>query len=286
MDAFDDRDSSAIDLDGQAMNDHWDNHARQWEHVGPPLRPGPVDVLHVESLLEEMVISQALLLGVTPELASMRWPRGTMLAAVDHNPEMVAHIWPHNMIPVPAVAVLGEWQRLPFRDNSIDVVLGDGCYTLLVGSRSYEALSREVSRVLRPDGRFIMRFFVRPEQPESLAIILDDLRHNRIGNFHVFKWRLAMALHRSFASGVAVADVWKEWKATGINADVLVRELDWSRSAIETMDVYRASDARYSFATLKELRASLAPYFCEVSCCFPSYELGDRCPTFLLVPKC
>ncbi len=124
---------------------------------------------------------------------------------------------------------------------SVDVVLGDGCYTLLVGSRSYGVLSREVSRVFRPDGRFIMRFFVRPERPESLADILNDLRHGRIGNFHVFKWRLAMALHRSFASGVAVADVWKAWKATGINTDTLVRDLGWSRSAIDTMDVYRAS---------------------------------------------
>jgi len=267
------------------MSDHWDQHARQWEHIGPPLRPGPMDVAHVERLLGEIDISQAVLLGVTPELARLRWPKGARLAAVDRNPGMVANIWPHDMVSVPAVTVLGEWQRLPFGNNSVDVVLGDGCYTLLVGSRGYDALSREVNRVLRPDGHFIMRFFVRPERPESPANVLDDLRHSRIGNFHIFKWRLAMALHESFVSGVAVADVWKMWKTAGVDADALVRDLGWSRSAIDTIDVYRASDARYSFATVKELRAALAPYFREVSCHFPNYELGDRCPIFLLAPK-
>lgn len=267
------------------MNDHWDHHARQWKHIGPPLRPDSVDIAHVERLLEKVAISQAVLLGVTPELASMRWPSGTKLAAVDRNPGMVAHIWPRETVSVPAVAVLGEWERLPIGTNSIDVVVGDGCYTLLVGSRSYEALSLEVSRVLRPDGRFIMRFFVRPERPESPSNILNDLRCGRIGNFHIFKWRLAMAMHESFISGVAVADVWKLWKAAEIDADTLSRELGWSRSSIETIEVYRSSDARYSFATVEELRAVLAPYFREVSCYFPNYELGDRCPIFLLAPR-
>lgn len=267
------------------MNDHWDYHARQWENVGPPLRPDPLDVAYVERLLQKVSISQAVLLGVTPELANMRWPRGTQLAAVDRNAGMVKYIWPRERVLIPAVAVLGEWERLPFGTSSVDVVVGDGCYTLLVGEKQYGKLTREVGRVLRPNGQFIMRFFVRPDTPEPLENIFADLRCKRIGNFHILKWRIAMALHGSFMSGVAVADVWKTWKAEGIDVDMLVRDLGWSRSSIETIDAYRSSDARYSFATIGELRDALAPYFHEVSCYFPKYELGDRCPIFLLTPK-
>lgn len=267
------------------MNDHWDDHARQWENVGPPLRPDPLDVAYVERLLKKLTISQAVLLGVTPELAKMRWPSGAQLTAVDRNVGMVKHIWPHERISIPAIAVLGTWEQLPFRTNSVDVVVGDGCYTLLVGKKNYGELSREVGRVLNPNGRFIMRFFLRPDTPELIEDVFADLRGKRIRNFHVLKWRIAMALHGSFGSGVAVEDVWKAWKAADVDVDALVGDLGWSRSSIETIDVYRFSAARYSFATIGELRDALAPYFHEVSCYYPSYELGDRCPTFLLAPR-
>ena len=268
------------------MADHWGIHSRQWANIGTPLRPSVKDIAYIERLLSEVnrTSTNSVLLGVTPEIACLNWPTNTNLVAVDHNPEMIARVWPHKMVSVPAMAALGDWMQLPLKDASVDVVVGDGCYTLLVGREKYGALSREVRRVLKSNGQLIMRFFVRPDTSEKIESVLDDLRNGKIGNFHVFKWRLAMALHGSFESGVAVAEVWKAWQAAGIDVNLLAHVVGWSRSVIETINAYRESHARYSFPTLSELRAALAPYFRVVSCHYPDYELGERCPTLLLEP--
>ena len=67
--------------------DHWNQHAQQWQFVGPPLRPTREDVDLFVRLVDEGLPRarglppRAALLGVTPELATMPWPEGTRLAA-------------------------------------------------------------------------------------------------------------------------------------------------------------------------------------------------------------
>lgn len=271
--------------------DHWSRHARQWRHVGPPLRPVPEDVALFERLVAGAVGEggarglRAALLGVTPELAGMRWPRGTRLVAFDRCPGMLAEVWPGAALGRgghAAHAVRADWLALPAADASLDAVVGDGCYTLLDAPRGYRALGREVARALAPGGCFAMRFFVRPERPEPVDAVFADLRAGRIGSFHAFKWRLAMALHGSLAEGVAVADVWAAWAAREGDADALAARLGWPAAEVRTIDAYRDAPARYTFPTLAEARAALAEHFVERACHAGGYELGDRCPTLLM----
>lgn len=76
--------------------DHWNEHARRWQHFGPPLRPLPIDVGVIEALAAQHAQSisdaglTAVLLGVTPELAAMRWPEKTRLLGIDRCPDMIA----------------------------------------------------------------------------------------------------------------------------------------------------------------------------------------------------
>ena len=64
--------------------DHWNDHARRWQHFGPPLRPLPIDVAVVENLAEQRpspfpgTVCRPFC-GVTPELAAMQWPERTRL---------------------------------------------------------------------------------------------------------------------------------------------------------------------------------------------------------------
>jgi SAM-dependent methyltransferase len=275
----------------EAARDHWNDHARQWQHVGPPLRPAPADVRLTEALAAEVPRAgkreplQAILLGVTPELACMRWPRGTRLLAVDRNMGMIEGVWPRDRLTLPASVVGGDWRELPMSDATAHLVVGDGCYNAMDSPEGYQALSAEVRRVLRPAGRFIMRFFVRPEQAESTEAVFTDLRNGRIGNFHVFKWRLAMSLHGSLDVGVRVGDVWEAWNAEGLEVEILSQRLNWPRAVIATIDAYRGVDTRYTFPTLEEVRASLADYFVELACHVPDYEIGERCPTLLMAPR-
>lgn len=270
-----------------SRQDHWKDHARQWGYVGPPLRPCAEDI----RLARELVGAggadtggrrHAILLGVTPELVSMDWPRGTRLTAVDRCMEMIRGVFPREGLSVPAWAVCGDWLNLPLPDEGADWVVGDGCYTLLDGPARYRELGREVHRILRPGGRYLARMFLRPDSPEPAAAVFDDLEAGRIGNFHVFKWRLAMALHDGAGSGVRVDTIWERWRQAGIDPGELARDTGWPEAEILTIEAYQGSKACYTYPTLDEARAALSVRFRELACRFPGYELGERCPTLLL----
>lgn len=269
--------------------DHWNEHARQWDKVGPPLRPCAEDIRLAQALLgvgEDTAGRRrhAVLLGVTPEVAAMDWPAGTRLTAVDRSMGMISGVFPGRSLPGPAHAVRGDWLGLPLADASADWVAGDGCYTLLDGPRAYRALNREVRRVLRPGGRYLARLFLRPDEPEPVARVFDELQAGRIGSFHVFKWRLAMALHDG-PGGVRVGEIFEHWRRAGIAPRDLAGRTGWPEAEIRTIEVYRDGKARYTYPTLGEARSALSADFRELACRFPAYELGERCPTLLLAPR-
>jgi SAM-dependent methyltransferase len=264
----------------------WSALARRWRLLGPPLRPAPEDVQVSLALVQRWApprSPRALLLGVTPELATMAWPEGTRLWALERNPDMIASVLPTARLPAGAEAVGGDWRAMPFADGSFDIVLGDGCFTTLRFPEDHRVVAAEVRRVLAAGGLLIIRLFVAPEEREPLAAVGDDLWGGRIGNLHVLKWRIAMAIHED--GGVRLGDIWNAYRAVVPDPSRLVRELDWSEETTGTIEVYRDSDARYAFPTLAAMRGLLGGDFAEVACHTPSYELGSCCPTLALRPR-
>lgn len=269
-----------------AQPDHWNQHARQWSLIGTPLRPAAEDILLLENEIRDwcactaVSTPRALLCGVTPEVARMRWPDGTRLVAVDHSRPMIAGVWPDD---APGSAVCGNWLRLPLADASRHLLIGDGCYSLLVGRAQYAAFAAELRRVARDDALLAMRYFVRPEIAETIARVSDDLWQRRIGNFHVFKWRLAMALHGTLEQGVRLGDVWDAWHDAVPDPEKLAAHLGWSPAVINTINNYRNVDTRYSFPTLAEIRTCSGAFSIRMMH-VPAYELGERCPTLIMRP--
>jgi len=258
--------------------DHWHKHAHQWQHVGPPLRPCDKDIQYLEqavSARSEAV--HALLLGVTPEIAAMRWPPRTRLTATDRNLGMIRTIWPGTQAPKKGVAC-ADWLRLPFADGTFDMVVGDGCFTLFSYPEDYRALAASIRRVLKQSGLFCMRYFLRPDTPEDIEQVFDDLHNGDIGNFHVLKWRLAQALHGGIEQGVRLANVWDTWHRQGLDVDTLAREQGWTPESILTINAYRGVDTYYTFPTLREIRAVMDDWFAETGIYYGNYELGERCP--------
>lgn len=264
----------------------WNRHSFQWQKVGSPLRPCGQDVELLRRAVAEKcgnrgwVWPRALLLGVTPEIATMPWPEGTRLLALDCHRGMIAGVWPRDQSMDSAVAC-ADWTRMPIREGRCEVVVSDCCYSSLDYPNGYSALTLELHRVLKTDGLFAMRAFVRPDRSEPLEAVFNDLVCGRIGNFHVLKWRLAMGLHGDLTAGVRLADIWNAWNEAVPEPDVLASRLGWPMDIIRTIDAYRALESRYTFPTLEELRRTLSARFSEATCVFPAYELGDRCPTMV-----
>lgn len=246
--------------------DHWDKHAGQWQRIGSPLRPCPEDV----ALLSQAVAGagpEGLLLGVTPELAAI----GT-ITALDHNPAMIGTL-------AVGHTVHGEWLDMPFPDARFDFALGDGSPNMLAYPHGYTALFQQLARVLKPGARVAFRLFAAPEEGESLATLQAEAMAGRIGSFHAFKWRLAMALVRAAGdANIAVARIHAAFQQHFPDRAALAQATGWAPESIQTIDVYAGSDVVYNFPTLSQMRAVSAPYLRECGVAYGSYELAERCP--------
>ena len=264
----------------------WEQQWSWWHRIAPPLRPAAQDIDILVRLVTQWCATRrcerpaALLLGVTPEIASMRWPRGTRLIAVDRSQGMIEHIWPGNAFEG-AQVLPGEWGALPVETGSCDIITGDGCFSQLAYPQGYDDLATELSRVLRRRGLFAMRAFVRPEPSESVQELLSEMRAGKIRSFHAFKWRLNMALQPDTVTGVRLNDIWTVFMELFGDPMALAAQLNWPFADVETIHAYRNMDARYTYPTLAELRGALSARFTEIACEFPDYEMGERCPTLL-----
>ncbi len=268
---------------------HWRSFATQWNLLGSPLRPCAEDIRIVEEMLadEPEVFAaeekkRVWLLGVTPEIAAMRWPHDVELVAVDRVQAMIDGLWPGDTRS--RQAICADWLHAPFPDQSFDLVIGDGCLTHVAFPDGLSRLLVSVHRCLRRDGYLMLRLFCRPDAPEAPDAVISALRSGQIESIHAFKWRLLMSLQGiTNAQDVSVDDAWKVWSAARIDAHKLAEALGWSPAQVGTMEFYRASPARYNFmrfdATIEHLQRA---GFDLVAMRIGDYELGERCPHALL----
>jgi hypothetical protein len=97
----------------------WQAAPKQWKHFGPPLRPCRQDIEIMETAVAQWRAEtcaeqcNALLCGVTPEIASMGWPDGTRLWAVEKSRAMIDEVWPAAG-PDCRQAMQADWMSLPF----------------------------------------------------------------------------------------------------------------------------------------------------------------------------
>jgi SAM-dependent methyltransferase len=267
---------------------HWNEYARRWQLIGPPLRPGRVDVEHVSRsvschrTLREASCRDpepALLLGVTPELASISWQPPFELLAVDKSEGMLAAVWPGDSQS--RRAKLGDWLELSLPPASVGLVMGDGVFSLLQYPDDYRRLAENVALVLRAGGLFALRAFTRVEPAESIADVFGKLYAGGIGSFHAFKWRLAMALQGDATRGVDLASIWECFRAHVASNSELAQQTGFPEQEIESIDSYRGVAERYSYSTASELVSLLAPKLDLLEQWLPTYELGERCPHLL-----
>jgi hypothetical protein len=265
---------------------HWNAYSARWKLVGQPLRPGPADIAYLRAsvarlwspraAVEAAEREPALLLGVTPEIASIDWLPPVELLAVDKSVGMVRAVWPGDTST--RRAEVGDWLELQAPGAGFALVVGDGVFSIFDYPTGYARLGRALAGLTRPGGLLSMRLFCRPEPCEHPNDVFSALDSGSIGNFHIFKWRLAMALQGDATRGVRLADVWDSFRARVPDIAELARRHGWSEPEARTIESYRDVTDRYSFSTQPEVVTALASNFEHVETWTPDYELGERCP--------
>jgi len=258
----------------------WEDVAYRWNEYESPLRPHPQDIQILRDILAKhhFVKANVFLCGVTPEIAAMDWPFPVELVAMDQAERMVQLVWP---VDVPGVrrAVVGNWLESGLPAHSQDIVIGDGGFVFFDYPAGQRQLLNAMHNLLRPGGLFVYRHYAQLHQPEPLSHVLDEMRAGRIGNFHIFKWRVAMAMQTSSAAGVVQDDIWQVIVSAGLDKARLPRT-GWSAGAINTIHFYRGKTSRLYFPTRDEFASLMKECFAEIRHILPSYELGERCPVF------
>lgn len=267
----------------------WNDVAAHWDDWRTPLRPVPEDLALFGTLLASWNRGRrpgrcrVFMCGVTPEIATMPWPFPVELTAMDQAESMVRLVWPGD-IPGVRRGLVGNWLESGMATASQEVVIGDGGFVFFAYPDAERALLAGMRRIIAPGGLFAYRHYAGVTPREGVDEVLAAARAGGIGNFHVFKWRLAMALQENGAVGVRQDDIWAAWSGARIDASRLPQP-GWSPRDVGTIEFYRGKQARLYFPTLDEFVALLEERFRDVEVRFPSYELGERCPVIAARPR-
>ena len=267
---------------------YWDSLAESYRSLGSPFRPISEDVRIYEKAVADWAAErprgavQGLVLGSTPALAGLGWPTGTQLISVDNSFSMVRSVWPAaDRRP----GICGSWTDLPLRDHSIDVAVGDGSLNCVRHPEPVETVCRSLSRALSPDGLFLLRTYVRPEEPESVEQVFEDMFRGAIPSLTHFKLRLFLAMPQDRRSGAALEDFYELWLEHVIDPACIAQATGWPLEDIQTLSAYRQSSTVHTFPTLAEFRGLLHRHFDECAIVTPNYLLGEHCPIFVLRPR-
>ena len=256
---------------------HWEEFHHRWARIRPPLRPNAEIVAAFNAALTGHA-ARVLLLGVTRELADL----GRELIAVDRSAGMIEHVWPGDSPR--RRAQQGDWLDLKFPKSHFTAVIGDGSLSTLPYPAGHRALYAQLEHLLKPGGRFVVRTFATPEEGDTVDTVADRVRAARIGNFHAFKWQLAMAIvSGSGEANIAVATILEVFNRVFPDRKALAAATGWALEDIDTIDVYQGSPDAYSFATLSQLRAVVPKSFARVEVVAAgTYPLAERCPFMVM----
>lgn len=266
----------------------WQGHSGQWARVGSPLRPSRDDGRLMLELLSPIfarapVGCDIAVLGVTPEVVQLDWPLATRIEAFDSSASMLARVWTPNE-RISSRARLAHWQALPVPAARFDAIVGDGSLNALPTYDAYRVVLRELWRVTRPEAGLVVRCFMRPEQPETLQVLKQDLLAGAIGSFHVLKWRLAMLLSAN-AGGIVSVRVIHEVFDREFSRAELVSMTGWDPGVIDTIDAYRAMPTIYTFPTVQQLCDVCGDGWMLDRMEMADYELARACPTLRFVRR-
>ena len=257
------------------MKDHWKEYQHRWHLLEAPLRPNSEVVEAIVAVVGER-LSNVLLLGVTPELVDA-FPN---LTAVDKSEEMIAALWQSQKITQNVRHA--NWLDMDAAFGEYSAIVGDCSINVLQSYSQIETLLAIVNERLADGGVFACRVFERPAEPiteENLRCVIDNGTH---GNFHAFKWQIAMSLAEESSGAVQAVEILDRFNRLFPQRVELARRTGWDIDVVNTIDVYKNSGIALLFPNRKEFDSLFMRSFGKFewrSC--GSYDLAQRCPIFV-----
>jgi SAM-dependent methyltransferase len=267
--------------------DHWKNTTLNLKPpVRPPWHPSREDAAFMREwtspVLEKASGQTILVLGVTPEIVQLNWPPGAQVVSIDSSPAMIASLWQANA-SVPSHVACARWQQLPLKDAQFDVVVGDGSLNALWSTEDYGKVLGEVSRVLKPEGVFVLRCFVRPPHVETPERVLLKAMEGEFPTTAAFRLRFAFAVADADGS-IGLAALRDAFNALVPDRNALARITGWPRQDIDRVDTDEDSRVRLTFPTQSELAMLSEPIFKIDGVARGTYTQAEHCPTILFRP--
>ena len=263
---------------------HWNSIAQCWHLYSSPLRPCGEDLAVFRELVDAHGPAPldggraALILGVTPEIATMAWPAGTVVTGFDRSPEMIEHVWPGDQ-PGRRQAICANWFDLPRPAKDYDLVFADGSVNTIGFPGDLQRLLAHLTRIVRPGALLVTRTFTRPFRKEQIAELEQAARAGRAGSFHAFKFRLAMALQERAEDGVSLHDIWALWQHLDSEIEGLSARNGWAPDVVGTIALFRDKQVRLTYPSREEFIDTLQGAELKLlESRMPGYEMGDRCP--------
>ena len=169
-------------------------------------------------------------------------------------------------------AILGNW----FTDIKVgptqDVVLSDGSFTFS-NPQAFQNLSGIVKAIMAPGGVFVGRHFVKPDNQESEQSIITLASKGGIANFHIFKFKVAMSLQKSFSLGVKQGDIYDFITIHKNELSAIFNDAEF-----DTLIPYKDQDVKMYFPKLNELKDIFKNNFSYLQVKTPGYLFGECCP--------
>jgi hypothetical protein len=94
-----------------------------------------------------------------------------------------------------------------------------------------------------------------------------------------------MSLQKDKSQGVELAEVWNQIHGVTGDFESFARKIDWPVEHLQAINSYKNSTNRYYFVSVEEVLEMFVEHtgkFSKKAIHWPTYELGDRCPTVVL----
>lgn len=254
---------------------HWQDLFRAWAGLPKPVAVAPEVIAAIKAEVRGSS-GPTLLLGLTRALMDTN----SDLVAIDRSAGLAVE---RSRTETSARILVGDWTALPFAPASFATCIGDGSLISFEFPYRLRSVLDEVARCLKPGGRFACRAFLRPDRPQAFEELMNTARRGGIA-FQHFKFKFAMAMTlESGSPNIAVATLPALLAERLPDRDELAAQTGWDRREIDTIDVYRASDATYCFPTRTELASVLPPAFTQLRFVpVANHPFGDEWPVVVL----